>query len=221
MRRDTGNEIEIVGVVEDSPVDSARTADDRMIYLPFQQEQQRLGEMALFVRTSGDPAAVAGPIRAALRNLDPNLPIRDISTLAAVLDRSLVNDRMVAGLASAFGLIAALLSGIGLYGLMAFVTARRTREIGVRLALGATPRAMLLLTMREALAVAVIGVAVGVPLALAGGRFLRSQFFGVSPTDPLVLAVAGTAMAILAALAAFGPALRATRVDPTTALRVE
>ena len=221
MRRDTGTEIEIVGVVENSPVDSARTADDRMIYLPFRQEQQRLGEMALFVQTSGDPTAMAGPVRAALRNLDPDLPIRDISTLAEVLDRSLVNDRMIAGLASAFSVIAAALTGVGLYGLIAYITARRTREIGVRLALGATPRAMLLLTLREALGVILIGVAVAVPLVVGAGRLLRAQFFGVSTGDPIVLAAAATAMIAVAALAAFGPALRATRVDPTTALRLE
>ena len=221
MRRDTGNEIEIVGVVENSPSDSARTADERMIYLPFLQEQNRLGEMALFAHTSGDPSRIAGPIRTALQNLDPKLPIRDISTLAEVLDRSLVNDRMVAGLASAFGMIAATLTGVGLYGLMAYVTARRTREIGVRLALGATPRSVLMLTMREALAVAIVGVGLAVPLVLAAGRLLRAQLFGVSATDPLVLVIAGLTIVGVAALAAFGPAVRATRVDPTTALRME
>ena len=114
MRRDTVTEIEIVGVVADAPIDSPRSADKRMIYLPFRQQQQQLGEMALFVSTAGDSAAMAGSIRAALQNLDPSLPIRDISSLSDVLDRSLVRDRVLAGLASAFGLIAATLSCVGL-----------------------------------------------------------------------------------------------------------
>ena len=221
MRRDTGSEIEIVGVVADAPIDSPRSVGERMIYLPFRQELAHLGEMALFVRTAGDSAAIAVSIRAALRNLDANLPIRDVSSLSDVLDRSLVRDRVLAALASAFGLIAATLSCVGLYGLMSYVTARRTREIGVRLALGATPRAMLMLTLREALLLAFAGVAVGVPAVIAAGRLIQAELFNVSAADPRLLGLAGVVLIALAALAAAGPAIRATRVDPTTALRLE
>jgi predicted permease len=221
MRRDTGTEIEIVGVVADAPIDSPRSAGERMIYLPFRQGQQQLGEMALFVSTAGDSAAMAGSIRAALRSLDATLPVRDISSLSDLLDRSLVRDRVLAGLASAFGLIAATLSCVGLYGLMSYVTARRTREIGVRLALGATPRAMLVLTLREALIVAIAGVAIGIPAVIAASRLIQAELFNVSAADPRMLVVAGLALIAPAAIAAAGPAIRATRVDPTTALRVE
>ena len=166
--------------------------------------------------------ALASQIRRAVAELDSNVPVYDLRTVQSQIAESVYSDRLVAWLTSVFGLLATALAAIGLYGLVAYTVARRTPEIGIRVALGADARSVLWLIMREVLVLASAGIALGIPLALALGRVLKSQLFGVAGGN-LVLFVAGAAVALLAAAATAGllPACRATKVDPMVALRYE
>jgi ABC-type antimicrobial peptide transport system permease subunit len=155
------------------------------------------------------------------RQLDASIPVFDVKTMEAVASESLFVDRMVAVLASCFGALATLLAGIGLYGVMSYAVARRTREIGVRMALGAGRTTVLWLVMKEVAVLGAAGVALGVPAALATSRLVQSQLFSVSATDPLTLAVSAIVLLAIALLAGFVPASQATRVDPMIALRHE
>jgi predicted permease len=212
--------IEIVGVVPDARLDRVRDEPERYVFIPHAQEEDVTGA-AFYVRTDGDPASLAAPVRAAVREVDAALPVEDLKTMAAVVDESLFTDRIVAGLSAAFGLLATALAAVGLYGVMSFAVARRTREIGVRVALGADRRGILALVLSEAALLAGVGIAIGLPSGLGLGRLVESRLFGLRAFDlPTVIAtVALLAAATLAAGAV--PALRASSVDPQTALRYE
>ena len=158
-------------------------------------------------------------VRREARALDPAMPMFEVETLAAQLDASLAQERLVATLASGFGLLALLLACLGLYGILSYVVARRTREIGIRMALGAQRRDLLRLVFRNALRLALLGVTLGIPAAVVTARLVASQHFGINAADPLTFSGAITALLAVAALAAFLPARRATKVDPMVALR--
>jgi ABC-type antimicrobial peptide transport system permease subunit len=190
-----------------------------MTYLPFLQYPASLTELE--VRTAGIPIALAGSIRQAVQAVDKNLPVLEVTTLADQVDSSLIQERLFANLSSAFGLLAVALSCVGLYGLMAYSVTRRTGEIGLRMALGAERRDVLWLILREVLVLVLIGVAMGIPAALAGTQLISSFLFGLTPSDPGTIAVAALLMVAVAALAGYLPARRASRVDPMVALRHE
>jgi ABC-type antimicrobial peptide transport system permease subunit len=156
-----------------------------------------------------------------VRRQDPNLPIYNVKTMESQIDESLFMDRLVAALSASFGALATLLAAVGLYGVMAYMVVRRTREIGIRMALGADRREVLRLVMKEVVALAAAGIGIAVLASLAMGRLIQSQLLDVSARDPWVMAAATLALAMVALLAGFLPALRATRVDPLTALRYE
>jgi predicted permease len=210
--------IEIVGVAKDAkfgaPRDTGLTE-----YWPYRQIIGLMRTMCVEVRTAGNPAAVAARVRRELRDIDPNLPVLKIDTVEEQLNDVLAQERLVAALASFFGALAALLSCLGLYGVISYTVTRRTNEIGIRLALGATPARALRMVLRESLWLALAGIAIGVPAALAATRLISTMLFGVSATDPLTIAVATLLMLAVAAMAAFLPARRAARVDPMEALR--
>jgi ABC-type antimicrobial peptide transport system permease subunit len=145
----------------------------------------------------------------------------EIKTMPALVDDSLHTDRFIARLAGVLGLLAMLLASIGLYGIMAYTVARRTRDIGIRMALGAQPSGLLWLVLRETLLLVVVGVAVGLPVAFAGTHLLKSMLFGLGLVDPVAIVVSAMSLAVVAALAGFLPARRAMRVDPMVALRYE
>ena len=151
----------------------------------------------------------------------PALPITDLRTMEDQLDESLSAQRVIAGLSVFFGILATLLAAIGLYGVMAYTVTRRTREIGIRLALGAGRANLLTLVMREVALLTVAGVAIAIPVALALTRLVRSELYGIVPNDPLSIAVAAILLTSVALLAGYIPAERATRVDPLRALRYE
>ena len=211
--------LEIVGVLRDAKYNSLRDPAPPTMYVPYMQS--RGGSASFEVRTAGDPAAVIAAIRDVVKRVDPNLPVLNVSTQAEQIDRRLQQERLFAQAYTLFGAVALLLASIGLFGLMSYSVSRRTGEIGIRMALGAQRGDVLGLVMRESLWLVVIGVAVGLAIALAAGRLVQTLLFGLAPTDALSLATAVGVMGLVSALAGYLPARRASRVDPLTALRLE
>ena len=212
--------IEIIGVAQDARVASLRQPPSPTFYLYYFQQPGR-DEMAFQLRATGEPAAYAASIQRAVRQIDPQLQIVNLRTLGEVVDASLVQERFIAQTAGAFSLFALLLAALGLYGVMSQAVARRTSEIGIRMALGAQRRDVLWLVLREAMLLVVMGVGVGVMAALGILRFVSGLLFGLTPNDPLTIATAALLIIGVTALAAYLPARRATKVDPMMALRHE
>jgi putative ABC transport system permease protein len=218
--RDKGPDMEIVGVVRDSKSATLRQEVKRFVYVPYMQEDE-IGQMTFYVRARGDAASVGASARQVAQRVDPNLPVFDMKTMTTVMDESLFIERMVAALSVAFGGLATLLAAIGLYGVMSYTVARRTREIGIRMALGAERSSVMWLVLKEVALMVAIGVGAGLPLALAVSRVVQSQLFDLSANDPIALAAAAAALALVALAAGYLPARRATRIDPMLALRYE
>jgi len=218
--RGSATDIEIVGVARDGKDQNLKEDVARFVYTPYQQTPE-IGQMTYFVRATSDGSVTGDLLRRTVRQIDPAIPVFDVKTMEAVASESLFFDRMMATLSACFGALATLLAAIGLYGVMSYAVARRTREIGVRMALGAEPGRVVWLVMREVVLLAAIGIGVGLPLSVAAGRLMQSQFFGVSPTDPLTLTLATFTLLAVALAAGYVPAGQATRVDPMRALRAE
>ena len=214
------HDYEIVGVVKDGKAYSLRDKPQRFVYTAYLQDENP-SAATYYVRTSGTPDPVSASLRAMVREADAAMPVFRMRTMEAQVDESLFFDRMVAALSAAFGLLATLLAGVGLYGVMSYTVLRRTREIGIRMALGAERGRVLWLVLREVAILATLGVCLGLPSALGLSRLIQSQLFGLSPTDPLTMGLATTVLVIVALFAGYLPASRATRVDPMTALRYE
>jgi predicted permease len=213
-------DVEIVGVAENALFNGPREGSRRQVFFAEPQERYLTGE-TFYVRTSQDSKLMFGAINNAVRRLDPQMATSEMRTVEAQLDQVLLIERLIAMLSAGFGALATLLASIGLYGVMAFVVARRTKEIGVRLALGAMRGSVVWLVMREVLLLVGLGLAVGIPAALALGRFISAQLFGVKENDPWVAAMAVILLSLIAAIAGFVPAQRASRIDPLLALRYE
>ncbi|MEP7346989.1 MAG: ADOP family duplicated permease, partial [Gemmatimonadaceae bacterium] len=212
---------QIVGVVADVKDHVLRDAGTRRFYMPFQQATEDGMSLRMIVRASGDPASLAIPVRHAIKEYDALLRVSDIQPLTSLMRDSIREDRLLARIAAGFGLLALLLAAVGLYGVMTYAIARRTSEIGLRVALGARRGNVIGMVLGDALKLVAGGVAVGVPLALGAARLLRSQLFGVGPTDPASIILALTVLTASAVLAALIPAIRAARVAPLIALRQE
>jgi predicted permease len=211
---------EIVGVVANAKYMSLREADQPTVYVYGLGSPEPVG-FALSVRTDGDPLVFAPAIRKEVQAIAATVPVGQPRTLASQVDRSLVTERLVARLLGAFAAIALLLAAVGLYGVLGYSVARRTSEIGVRLALGASPAAVLRSVLRESWLLVAAGAAIGIPVALLLSGSLRSLLYGVTPWDARVLAAAVAALSVAATAAAGMPAWRASRVDPLVALRHE
>ncbi len=219
---DKGNSIEIVGVIRDAKYGSAKEKPDRTAYRPILQVQDGSAYSSnLEIRTSGDPLQLASEVRSIIAQIDDKLPVEGITSLSDQIEQSFRQERLVAQLVSFFGLLALVLASIGLYGVMAQAVARRTNEIGIRMALGAQQGNILWMVLRETLLLVLAGIAIGVPVALLAARVIESQLFGMSPADPLTILLATTLLTVVAALAGYIPARRATKIDPMVALRYE
>jgi ABC-type antimicrobial peptide transport system permease subunit len=173
------------------------------------------------IRTAGDPNSVVESARKQIREFDHNITIRSVDTLDSLVDDYLGQEKLVAQLSSFFGGLALLLACIGLYGVMSYAVSGRTREIGLRMALGAQQKDVLWMVLREAILLVVAGLAIGIPAAFGGSRLLLSMLFALSSLDPLSMTISILLMLTVAAIAGYIPARRATRVDPMVALRYE
>jgi predicted permease len=219
---DGGSTIEIVGVVGDIKSDDARQKTEPTVYRPILQiADQGAFSCTIHVRTNSDPAPLTPQVRQMINQIDDKLPIHGVTTLKEQVHNKLNQERLIAQLVSFFGALALILACIGLYGVMAHGVARRTSEIGIRMALGARSGNIAWMILRETLLLILAGLVLGVPAALIGARLVSTQLFGLSPTDPLTLVGAAFVLAVVAMLAGYLPARRAARVNPLNALRYE
>jgi len=213
-------DIEIIGVVGDTKYESMRDEIPVEVYRPSHQMPFAIGMMA-YVRTARQPEQTFLRIRQVVNQLDSNLPVSDMKTLEKQQEESLITERLVATLSTGFGILATLLAAIGLYGVMAYIVAQRTREIGIRMALGAASTDVIWLVIKDVLLLAGIGIAIGLPAAYALTRFAKSQLYGIEPNDALTVVLATAGIALVTVLSGYIPARRATLVDPMRALRWE
>ena len=219
-RRNVQPDTEIIGVVKNSHYAGVKQTPPRVFYTPWRQSDEA-GSLAFYLRTALPPERIMPQIRRVMRQLDPNLPLVDLFTLDDQIRRNILSDRIVLQLSAAFATLATLLAMLGLYGVMAYSVTRRTREIGIRVALGASTGSIRRLVFRELLVILVGGLVVGVPAAIALARLTESQLFGVKSFDIAVIATATAALTAAALAAGYLPVRRATRVNPVSALRQE
>ncbi len=218
--REANPGMEIVGVIPDVRYEGVRTDITRQMFVPYDQTKSA-SEANVFVRTGADAAQVASSVRRIVHELDPAIPIYDLRTMEGQLAESLSTERLIAFLAGAFGIAATALSAIGLYGVLAYTVTRRTKEIGLRLALGAEPGSVRRLIAGEGLKLFAIAAAFGLPAAFAMARLAESQLYEIEPYDPFTLVAATALLGAIAWLAGYGPARRAARTEPMKALRFE
>ena len=217
---DVKPDIEIVGVVKNAKESNVRTPDRPYFYRPYAQFGKLMG-MSFYVRTEGDPLLIANSLRDSVRQVDTNLPVFDLKTVETVVDDNLFTERIVAMLSASFGGLAAALAALGIYGVLSYLVVQRTREIGIRMALGAEPGRVRYLVVREVGFMVLGGIVVGLPLAYGLARLSESLLFGVHAGNLLIYAVGLVLIVLVALVACYVPARRATRVDPLVALRYE
>jgi predicted permease len=213
------SDVEIVGMTDDARLATLRESAPPTLYLPYRQYPQR--RMTFAVRVAGDPLAIAAPIREALGEINPAVPLLEIRTQEAQIDASVRQERVFAYVASGFALLALLLACLGIYGTLAHSVARRTPEIGLRMALGADRQEVVHMVLRESLAPVVVGLAFGLGVVVATTRFIQSMLFGLTPHDAPTILLAAIGLIVSALLAAWLPSRRASGIDPMAALRCE
>jgi predicted permease len=209
----------VVGVAQDSDYNELGQKPQALFYLPLFQTHDR--RVAIFARVPGDPLAFVRPVQGAVHSLDADLPLFDLTTLDSRIQLSTTTQRMGGIFVGGFGILALVLAGIGIYGVIAYTTRQRTHELGIRMALGAEPGDVLRLVLRQGLTLAVVGLAIGLAVSFALTRALSSELFGISATDPLTFTAVAIVLLGVALLACYIPARRAMRTDPMVALRYE
>jgi len=213
------NEYEVIGIVKDAKFNTLQEQTKNINYLSYVQRPWGFGDFE--VRYSGDFDTISASVQQAIKSINRNVRIAHVTTLDEQVARSMTNERLVAQLSAFFGLLAVFLSAIGIYGLMSYVVSRRTNEIGIRMALGAARSNVSWMVMREILLLVAIGIAIGIPVALAGDRLVANMLFGLKGTDPLSLTAAVVLLVLVASTAGYLPAKRASKIDPMEALRYE
>lgn len=213
-------DIQIVGLAQDAKYSEVKDEVPPMFFTPYRQDED-IGFMNFYVRTSLDPTQVLRAVPSVIARLEPNLPVEDLKTMPQQVRENVFLDRMISTLSAAFAGLATLLAAVGLYGVLAYTVAQRTREIGVRMALGADARSVRSMVLRQVVRIFLVGGIIGVAGAFGLGRAARSLLFGLEGNDPIVIAIAVVVLAGFALGAGYIPALRASRVDPVHALRYE
>ena len=223
MRGGNGPRVaEIVGVAANARYGPLRRENPPVVYVSFAQvPEQQLGRAMYALRTDADPLRYASAVRQIVRDADTRVPVTNIKTQAADIDQTINQELVFARLCSAFAILALAIACVGLYATMAYAVARRTNEIGLRMALGAGRGIVVWMVLREVCVLAIIGLAIAVPTALASSRFVESFLFGMRPNDPQALALSAAILVIAALAAGYAPARRASRIDPMVALRRE
>jgi predicted permease len=211
--------VEIIGVVRDAKYVAIRKAPPPTFYI--HDDQRPTGIKTFAVRTAGDPNALIPAIRDTMRSIDPLLPLQSVATQGENIERSITSERVFALATSLFSSLALVISMIGLFGIMSYAVARRTKEIGIRMAIGAARRQVLRSVLGETLALFGVGIVIGLGVALASARLIASRLYGLAPHDVPAIVIAIALMMGAAALAAYLPARKASEVDPLTALRYE
>jgi predicted permease len=216
------DDFEIVGVIGDSKYDNAKDKADKTVFRPILQVQDQQAFANVFeLRTLGDPLSLSAEVRTAVAQVNDKLSILNITSLRLQTDEALKEEKLIAQLVSFFGLLGLLLSCVGLYGIMAHAVVRRTNEIGIRMALGAERRNIIWMVLKESLVLVALGLIIGVPAAWGAAHLISSQLFGLKPSDPVTLLTSALLLTVVAALAGYLPARRASRVNPLVALRYE
>lgn len=213
-------DIEIVGVVANSKWSTARSTIVPFMYMPYSQNA-KLGGLFFYVRAERDPAALGASLRIVTQHLDPNLPVNNMRTLDEQVSNSMFNSKLVAALSVSLALLAALMAALGVYGVLAYVVARRTREIGIRMALGCQRRDIFRIIVGQGARLTILGAAIGMAFALIATQWVASLLYGVTARDPLTFAAVIVLLALVSGAASYIPARRASRVDPMVALRYE
>jgi ABC-type antimicrobial peptide transport system permease subunit len=215
-------ELEVVGVAATARYGGLKRVIPPVVYISYAQiETAKHGQMTYALRTEGDPLQYVAPVRDIVQQADARVPLKNIRTQAADLDRTINQEIVFARLCSAFALLAVVMACVGLYGTMTYTVARRAREIGIRMALGARRAGVVWMVLREVCLLAALGLAISVPAALASSQFIASFLFEVKPNDPRALVGASTLLVMAVLLAGYFPSRRASRVDPMIALRHE
>ncbi len=212
-------DVEVIGIVKDVKFGSLRERPQYIDYIPYPHHPWGYGNLA--VRYDGNFSTISNAVQQAIHSVDRNLPISRVTTLDEQVSRTITNQRLVAQLSAFFGLLAVFLSCIGIYGLMSYMVSRRTNEIGIRIAIGASRANVRWLVMREIVLLVAIGIAVGVPVTLAGSRIVANLLFGLHGTDAASLLGSVVALMLVSIMAGYLPARRAAQVDPMVALRYE
>ncbi len=223
MARTRGNaplDIEIIGVVRDAKYSEVKDAIPPVFFVPYRQNDQ-IGALAFYARTAGNADELARAVPPLVAQLDPNLPVTELRTLPQQIEENVFLDRFISIMSGSFAALATLLAAIGLYGVLAYTVAQRTREFGLRMALGAAPRRLGGLVLKQLAWMTVIGGVLGLGLTVLGGYLARTQLFGMLAYDPVVLGLAAVVLTLVALGAGLVPAIRAARVDPMRALRYE
>ena len=214
-------EVEIVGVSRNTRYSSLKEDVSPVAYFPYTYEPRSMASLTFELRTAGDPLALAGAAREVVRQADSRIPVTGMSTQDAVIEYTIGQERTFATLCTAFALLAVAIACVGLYGTMAYSVARRTNELGLRMALGAQRKLLIWMVLREVFVMAAVGLAIGLPIALATTKFVKSFLFDMKPNDPWAIAGAAVVLVLAALAAGYGPAWRASRIDPWNALRHE
>ncbi|HZL58042.1 MAG TPA: FtsX-like permease family protein, partial [Bryobacteraceae bacterium] len=217
-------DIRIIGVAKNSIYNSVKEKEEEtppVIYVPYTENVKALNGIFFELRTNGDPIALAGAVRRVVHEASVSVPVSGFKTQAAQIDQTIAQERTFADLCACFALLALVISCVGLYGTMAYAVARRTSEIGIRVALGAERRRIIWMVLREVFTLSAIGLAIGLGAAWETSHFVASFLFGVKPNDPAAMAISVGVLIAAALTAGYMPAWRASRIDPMVALRHE
>jgi predicted permease len=215
-------DLEIVGVAREARYGGLKRAVPPVVYMPYNQGSQEIvAQMTYELRTSGEPLAYASSVREIVRQADTRVPVTSVKTQAAQIDETISQEIAFAKLCTAFAILGLVIACVGLYGTMSYTVARRTGEIGIRMALGAQRGNVVWMVLRQALVLAIVGLAIGLPVAFVTSKFVGSFLFGMKPNDPLAIIAAVTVLVAAAVIAGYAPARRASKIDPMVALRHE